>query len=113
MRQLLAVVPTAVLLLSAVSGTVAADDSDHERAREALKAGEIRPLKEIVGNLQNRCGGRVIEVELAEGSQDGRRIWLYQIRMLTPKGDVLGLDVNAATTEILEVKGRGAASACQ
>jgi len=113
MRQLLAVVPTALLLLSAVSGAAAADDSDHERAREALKAGEIRPLKDIVGTVQSRCGGRVIEVELARRSRDGRRIWLYQIRMLTPKGDVLGLDVNAATTEILEVKGRGAPRACQ
>ena len=113
MRQLLAVVPTALLLLSAVQATAAADDSDHERARQALKAGEIRPLKEIVGNVQSRCGGRVIEVELAQSRRGGRRIWLYEIRMLTPQGDVLGLDVNAATTEILEVKGRGAATACQ
>ncbi|HUI17272.1 MAG TPA: hypothetical protein VL244_06370 [Alphaproteobacteria bacterium] len=113
MRQLLVVVPTALFLVRAGLGSVLADESDHERARAALEAGEIRPLKDIVGTVQRRCGGRVIEVELVEGSHEGQPFWRYQLRMLMPRGDVLGLDVNAATTEILEVKGKGASSACQ
>jgi len=113
MRQLLVVVPTALLVVSGAAGAAFGDDSDHERARAALQAGEIQPLKDIVGSVESHCGGRVIEVELEERSLGGQQIWLYELRMLTPKGDVLGLDVNAATTEILGVKGRGASSACQ
>ncbi len=113
MRELVVVVPTALLLVSGAVGISRADDSDHERARAALEAGEVQPLKDIVGRVQSRCGGRVIEVEIAEQSHGGSHTWLYEMRMLMPKGNVLGLDVNAATAEILDVKGRGAANACQ
>lgn len=113
MRQLLVVVPTALLVVSGAAGAAFGDDSDHERAREALQAGEIQPLKDIVGSVESHCSGRVIEVELEQRALGGQQIWLYELRMLTPTGDVLGLDVNAATTEILGVKGRGASSACQ
>ena len=40
MRQLLVVVPTAFLVVSGAAGAVFGDDSDHERARAALQAGE-------------------------------------------------------------------------
>jgi len=113
MRQLLVVAPAALLLAWAEVGLAHADDSDHEQARKALEAGEIRPLKEIVGSVERRCGGRVIEVELHESSRGREPLWHYQLRMLTPGGNVFGLDVNAATTDILEVKGKGAASACR
>jgi uncharacterized membrane protein YkoI len=114
MRDLFGVVVAALALWSwAVSPAAADEDHDHERARKALEAGEIRPLKEIVGDVQHRCGGKVIEVELEEASHDGQRVWLYQLRMMMPKGDVWRLDVDAATTAILKVKGRGAEGACQ
>jgi uncharacterized membrane protein YkoI len=105
--------PAALMLVSGAAIAAFADESDHERAREAVQAGEIRPLKDIVGTLQRRCGGRVIEVELEQRAHAGRQIWLYELRMMMPKGDVLGLDVDAATTEVLEVKGASASSACR
>lgn len=113
MRNAAVVVPAVLMLVSGAAGLAFADESDHERARKALQAGEIRPLKDIVGTLQRRCGGRVIEVELEERSLNGRRTWLYELRMMMPKGDVLGLAVDAATTEVLDVKGAGASSACR
>ncbi|MFI4986931.1 MAG: PepSY domain-containing protein [Alphaproteobacteria bacterium] len=113
MRELMVVVPTAFLLVSGAMGVTRADENDHERAREALQAGQVRPLKDIVGSVQRRCGGRVIEVELEERPQGEGHQWLYELRMLMPKGDVLGLELNAATAEILGVKGRGASRACQ
>ncbi len=113
MRALLGVVLAALLASPGAAGIAAADEEDHDRARAALKAGEIRPLREIMSSVQVRCGGRVIEAELEEGSRDGRRIWLYQLRMMMPRGDVLRLDVDAATKEILKIKGRGADEACR
>ncbi|HLI12954.1 MAG TPA: hypothetical protein VKY65_15280 [Alphaproteobacteria bacterium] len=112
MRDFLDVGLAAILLSLGAAGVAAAGD-DHERARAALEAGEIRPLKEIVGNVQSRCGGKVIEVELEQSSRNGRQFWLYELRMMMPKGDVLRLDIDASTTEILQVKGRGADSACR
>jgi uncharacterized membrane protein YkoI len=113
MRALLGVVLATLLASPGPAGIAVADEEDHDRARAALKAGEIQPLREIMSSVQVRCGGRVIEAELEEGSRDGRRMWLYQLRMLMPRGDVLRLDVDAATKEILKVKGRGADEACR
>jgi len=106
MRNLLGVV-TAALILTQAAATAAVADEDHERAREALKAGEIRPLKEIVDDVQHRCGGKVIEVELDKTPGNGHETWLYQLHMLMPTGNVLRLDVDAATTRILDVMGQG------
>jgi uncharacterized membrane protein YkoI len=106
MRNLFGVV-AAALILTQGAATAAVADEDHERAREALQAGEIRPLKEIVESVQHRCGGKVIEVELDQNPGNGRRLWLYQLHMLMPTGNVLRLDVDAATTQILEVEGQG------
>jgi uncharacterized membrane protein YkoI len=115
MRALLAAMPAALLLLPALArvGLASNDEKDYERAREALKAGEIRSLKDIVGNVENRCGGRVLDVELEEGSNGGRRFWRYELSLMMPAGDVLRLDINAATTEILGVKGSGIPDGCR
>jgi uncharacterized membrane protein YkoI len=109
MRDVVGIV-TAVLILSQAVALDAIADEDHERAREALAAGEIRPLKEIVDNVQHRCGGKVIEVELDQNTSNGRQFWLYQLHLLMPTGDVLRLDVDAASAQILEVKGLGVCS---
>lgn len=45
---------------------------DHERARAALAAGEIRPLAELLAEVQRRYVGRVIETEL---EREGER-WI-------------------------------------
>ncbi|HYB11751.1 MAG TPA: peptidase [Alphaproteobacteria bacterium] len=91
---------------------MAVASDDHELAREALTSGQIRPLGEIVNSVQSRCRGKVIEVELERTSREGGDLWLYQLRMMMPKGDILRLDVDAATTQILKVKGQGALDAC-
>lgn len=112
MRDLLGAV-LAILMLSPRVASLALADDDHDRARDALTAGQIRPLKDIVGDVQRRCGGKVIEVELEQGSPESGPSWLYQLDMMMPTGDVLRLDVDAATTRILQVKGRGAEAACR
>ena len=86
----------AVLLLAA---TPAWASGDQERARRALREGRIRPLAEILAMVQPRLGGRVIEVEL--GEEDGR--FVYGFKVMTPRGRVREVEVDAATGEILEV----------
>ena len=101
----------ALTLMPGLAGFAWAAD-DHELAREALTSGQIRPLGEIVNAVQSRCQGKIIEVELERSSRDGADFWLYQLRMMMPKGDILRLDVDARTTQILKVKGQGAKGAC-
>lgn len=75
--------------------------SDHERARRALQAGEVVPLREILGKAETDFEAEMLEAELDE--DDG--VWVYELKMLTPSGSILKLKYNAST-KILE-KARG------
>jgi len=89
-----------VLLLIALSALVgpALADGDHDRARAALREGRIRPLAEILAVVESRFGGRVIEVEFER--EDGR--YVYDLELVTEAGQLLEVNVDAATGEVLE-----------
>lgn len=98
MRRAILMLP--LLLLPAVP--VRADDRrDHERARAALAAGEIRSLAELLAEVERRYVGRVIETELER--DDGR--WIYEITILPPSGRVFELKLDAATGALLRARG--------
>lgn len=98
-----------VLLLSlAVSVALAASpparaEGDHDRARAAVRAGQIQPLNAILNQIRGRVPGRVLGVNLY-GGQRGQP-WVYDIRMLTPRGDVVQLRVDARSASILGMRG--------
>jgi len=97
----------AVVLLS---GPASADDGDdHERARHALTGGNVAPLALILEKVESLYPGRVIEVELESEGDDGEEPYvggfLYEIKLLTPQGDVLKIYMDAATTELMRVVG--------
>jgi len=112
MRCIPALFCALAILLPGLTGKVSADN-DYDRARQALAAGQIRPLGQIVGIVQLRCGGRVIEVELDDHEEYGRHTWFYLLRMMRPTGDVLSLTVNAATTQIVRIRGHNIPVTCQ
>ncbi len=97
-------------LAAAVSGLAATvappaaarDRDDQDRARAALAAGEIRPLAEILAEVERRYLGRVIQIELDR--EDGR--WLYELKLLPPSGRVFELEVDATTAALLRSKGQ-------
>lgn len=92
-----------VLAMDAVACAPAGarEDNDHERARAALEAGQIRPLADLLAEVGRRYLGRVIETELDQ--EDGR--WVYEFRILPPTGRVFELEVDAATGALLGSKG--------
>lgn len=91
------------LPLLALPGTARAGGrrrEEQERARRALAEGRIRPLTEILALVQPHLGGEVIEVELDE--EDGA--YVYEIKVLTPRGRRRELEVDAATGRVLKVE---------
>ena len=80
----------------------ARDHDDQDRARAALAAGEIRPLAEILAEVERRNLGRVIEIDLDR--EDGR--WVYELKLLPSSGRVFELEVDAATAALLRSKGQ-------
>ena len=89
-----------MLLLPAPAGATQ-ERRDHERARAALEAGQIRPLSELLAEVERRFRGRVIEAELDR--DDGQ--WLYEIKILPPNGRVFIVELDAATGALLRSRG--------
>jgi len=77
------------------------DRRGHERARAALAAGEIRPLADLLAEVERRWVGRVIETEL---ERDDDR-WVYEFKLLPPSGRVFELKLDAASGALLRSRG--------
>ena len=73
---------------------------DHDRARAAVQAGEVLPLPALLERLQRTHPGGVLELELER--EHGR--WIYEVKLLQPDGQLLKLEVDAATAQVLRVR---------
>ena len=97
MRTVLSLGIAVTLALAANSGTWARprdrDHGDNDRARAALQRGEILPITRILPMVAQHLPGDVVEVRL-----DTRRGRLdYEIKVLTPSGQVRRLLLDART----------------
>jgi uncharacterized iron-regulated membrane protein len=102
-----AVLPCVLALglgVGAVLSSHADERKDHDRARAALKAGEILPLQDVLDRVQRSHPGEVLEVELER--EDGR--WIYELKLLQSGGRLLRLDVDARTAVVLRSRQRPA-----
>ncbi len=73
---------------------------DHEEARVARTRGEIRPIAEILHQVNARFPGQLLDVELKNGKKG--HPWVYELKLLTPHGRRLELAVDARDGRILE-----------
>jgi uncharacterized membrane protein YkoI len=78
------------------------EDHDHDRARQALEAGEILPLRTILDRLERNHPGQVMEVELER--KDGR--WVYEIKLLRRGGALNRLQVDARDGSLIDLRQR-------
>nr|WP_308303022.1 PepSY domain-containing protein [Cupriavidus pauculus] len=95
-----------MLVLLAVLGAaggagVAQADTDADRARAALRSGEILPLARILDTVSRQYAGDVIDVKLDR--DDG--IWQYEVKLLLPTGTVAKLEYDARDARLLKAKG--------
>ena len=99
-------VPVVVLILSLALAlpSLASDSGDHDRARQALEAGEILPLKTVLEKLERDAPGRVLEVELERKHER----WVYEIKLLRPGGALVKLLIDASDGTIIDRKARDA-----
>ena len=80
----------------------AEDVYDHDRARQALEAGEILPLSTVLAAVARDTPGQVMEVEL---EQRGGR-WFYEIKLLRPGGALMKLWVDARDGTVIDTHRR-------
>jgi uncharacterized membrane protein YkoI len=87
------------ILLSTASPALA-DESrrDQDEAREAVERGAIRPLEEILAKLRERFPSEVVKVKL----EREHGLWVYEFRLLDPRGRLREITVDAATGAVTE-----------
>ena len=98
--MLTAICLTLVIVL--IQPSHAGEPSDHDRARRAMEAGEILPLKVVLERVERDTPGKVMEVEL-ERKQDR---WVYEIKLLRPGGLLVKLRVDASDGTVLSRRGQ-------
>ncbi len=91
-----------LLMLLAVAGPAAAE-ADHDRARRAVLAGEVLPLRSILDRASAAYGGEFIEAELE--TEDGG-LMVYEVKMITPAGKVVKLVYDARDGRLLKARER-------
>jgi uncharacterized membrane protein YkoI len=98
---------TAALLLGLVHicDAQARDGRDHDRARQAVAAGEVMPLRAILERVEKEHPGKVMEVEL---EREGDR-WIYEIKLLRSGGALVKLKFDGSDGTLLGSKARRAA----
>jgi uncharacterized membrane protein YkoI len=81
------------------------DDDEEKGAEAALARGDARPVHELLEQIRSKFAGSVLKVEL-EHEGEGDAPWIYEVKLLTPEGDVLELAYDAATLELIGLEGR-------
>ncbi|MFN4226358.1 MAG: PepSY domain-containing protein [Hyphomonas sp.] len=99
----------AAMILLALPGAASADRGGHgrergrddqDRAWQARRSGTILPLETILTAVLKAYPGEVLDIELDD--DDGELI--YEIKVLTRRGIVLEMEVDARTGRILEIE---------
>ncbi len=99
-RTLASLVMLMTLALPGSGVSFAADKPDHDRARQAVEAGDVLPLRTILDRLEHEYPGQVMEVELAREKGE----WVYEIKLLRKGGILMKLKVLARDGTILGIK---------
>ncbi|GJL60686.1 MAG: hypothetical protein NPIRA03_35430 [Nitrospirales bacterium] len=63
---------------------------------------EVVPVEQLFQKVQKEFEGIILELELEE--EDLR--WIYEVKLLTPQGNVLKIDYDAKSMAVLTVKGK-------
>jgi uncharacterized membrane protein YkoI len=95
------------LALLAGTGAVRAGEEDHERARKALEAGEVLPLKAILQRVERAHPGQVMDVELEREHEGSAERWIYKVKVLGSGGALVRLKVDARDGTVLGSKSQG------
>lgn len=82
------------------SGLARAEPRDHDRARQAVIRGEIKPLADILNAVRGKLPGEITGVEI---EREGGR-WVYEFKVVNDKGRLFDVYVDAASGEIRRVK---------
>ena len=66
-----------------------------------MQKGEILPLGRVIANLHDAIPGEISGVEL----ENENGMWIYEFKVISPKGRMLEVRVNAKTGQVIRKTG--------
>ncbi|MCA9473519.1 MAG: PepSY domain-containing protein [Nitrospirales bacterium] len=60
------------------------------------------PIEQVLSHVNRSFEGIILEVELEEDDET----WIYEVKLLTPQGNVLEVEYDAQNMDLLTVKGK-------
>jgi uncharacterized membrane protein YkoI len=93
---------TSLLAAAVLTVPAIASDKDHDRARDAVKAGQVMPLRAVLERLEREHPGQVLDVEL----EDEHGQLVYEVKLLQSDGRLVKLELDARTATVLRRKER-------
>ncbi|MEF3022340.1 PepSY domain-containing protein [Vibrio mimicus] len=82
-------------------GTQIEIDEDQDDVYQAVQKGLIRPFAELYATVDQQLNGRLIKVELDEDDSE----WTYELKLVYDS-QVFRVEYNAATLELMSIRGR-------
>lgn len=76
------------------------EHGSHERVREAVERGDIKPLSDVLTIVGPRLPGEVVGVEVEHEKGE----WIYEFRVLNRDGRIFEVYVDGATAEIRKIE---------
>jgi uncharacterized membrane protein YkoI len=73
---------------------------DHDDARGAVEAGEIRALADILNVVRGKLPGEIVGVKLEREAG----AWMYELRVVDDKGRLFEIHVDARSGEVKRAK---------
>ncbi|MCL2876581.1 MAG: peptidase [Betaproteobacteria bacterium] len=73
-------------------------ESEQDRARDAVRAGELMPLGQVLQQVEKNSPGKVLKVGLEQKGE----IWVYKIKLLRDNGTLSKLYFDARDGTLLE-----------
>ncbi|WP_170478591.1 PepSY domain-containing protein [Ruegeria arenilitoris] len=83
-----------------MSGSAQISRQDYKRAQRAIARGDARPLQEVLGKVQARRPGKLLQVGFPETR--GRPI--FQVLIVDSKGAVVSVTVDAGSGRITNMQ---------
>jgi uncharacterized membrane protein YkoI len=83
-------------------------DARAERESDAIRSEDLVPVVELLAAIHERfADGRVLKLDLEREGRPSGAIWVYEVKILMPNGDVFEVEYNARSLELLDVEGPG------
>jgi len=70
--------------------------------RDMQMPNEVASLRDLLEMVNKTHQGKILEVEMEQGDIDGKKKWVYEVKLLTRKGKVHELEYNAITLDLVK-----------